>query len=74
MRKGVARQKVLDGAVDVARWICEGGPAASRAVLRAVGKGEEWENREYEGVVGTADRDEALRAFAEKRKPEFKGV
>ncbi|MCJ1432486.1 hypothetical protein MMC27_001843 [Xylographa pallens] len=73
MQKGVARARTLQGAVDVALGICEGGPAAVKAVLRAVGRGEEVENAEYEGVVGTRDRDEALRAFAEKRKPVFKG-
>ena len=73
MQKGVARERTLQGAVEVARGICEGGPAAVRAVLRAVGRGEDVENAEYEVVVGTRDRDEALRAFAEKRKPVFKG-
>ena len=73
MQKGVARERTLQSAVDLARGICEGGPAAVRAVLKAVGRGEEVENAEYEGVVGTQDRDEALRAFAEKRKPVFKG-
>ena len=73
MRAGVARERTLRAAVEVARGICEGGPAAVRAVLRAVGRGEAVENAEYEGVVGTRDRDEALRAFAEKRKPVFGG-
>ena len=74
MEKGVARERTLQGAVEVAMGICEGGPAAVRAVLRAVGKGEGVENIEYDGVVGTRDRDEALRAFGEKRKPVFKGL
>ncbi|MCJ1402878.1 hypothetical protein MMC11_006099 [Xylographa trunciseda] len=74
MQKGVARERTLQGAVEVARGICEGGPAAVRAVLRAVGRGEEVENAEYESVVGTRDRDEALKAFGEKRKPVFKGL
>ncbi|MCJ1477075.1 hypothetical protein MMC13_005746 [Lambiella insularis] len=78
MGKGVARGRVLEGAVGVARGICEGGPGATRAVLRAVGGegggGEERENREYEAVVGMRDRDEALEAFREKRKPVFRGV
>lgn len=74
MKAGWAREKVLEGAVGVARGICEGGPGAVRAVLRACGRGEEVENAEYEGVVGMGDRDEALRAFAEKRRPVFRGV
>lgn len=34
---------------------------------------EEIENKMYEKVVRTEDRNEALKAFGEKRKPEFKG-
>ena len=74
MKEGVARLRVLEGAVDWARGICEGGPGAARAVIRAVGGGEEVENKEYDGVVGMRDRDEALRAFGEKRKPVFQGI
>jgi len=74
MQAGVARERVLEGAVGVARGICEGGPGAVRAVLRACGRGEQSENMEYEGVVGMGDRDEALRAFGEKRRPVFRGV
>lgn len=74
MKGGVARERVLEEAVGLARAICEGGPLALRAVVRAVGGGEVVENREYEGVVGTEDRNEALLAFREKRRPVFKGV
>jgi methylglutaconyl-CoA hydratase len=35
--------------------------------------GEKAENAAYELVVKTKDRDEALAAFREKRKPNFKG-
>ena len=72
----MARRKVLRAAVEVAREICEGGPVAVREVVAAVGReggGGEEENRAYERVVGTEDRGEALRAFAEKRRPVFKG-
>jgi methylglutaconyl-CoA hydratase len=31
------------------------------------------ENKMYDRVVGTEDRNEALAAFREKRKPEFQG-
>lgn len=75
-RDGVARGKVLAEAVRLAREICEGGPVATRAALGAVESaalGEEGENAWYETVVATEDRDEALRAFAEKRKPVYKG-
>ena len=71
----VARERVLEGAVEWAREICEGAPRAVGAVLRATGEeaGEGTEGREYEGVVGTGDRDEGLRAFREKRRPVFRG-
>lgn len=76
MRVGLARERVLDEAVEVARGICEGGPVAVREAVRAVRGwegGQEVENRAYERVVGTEDRDEALRAFGEKRRPVFRG-
>lgn len=72
--ESTARTKVLDVAVQLARDICEGGPAALRAVISAAGKGEIAENKGYATVVGMKDRDEALLAFQEKRKPVFRGV
>jgi methylglutaconyl-CoA hydratase len=71
---GLARKTVLSEAVRLAGEICEGGPVAVRAGLHAVAWArEEVENKMYERVVGTEDRDEALKAFQEKRKPVFKG-
>lgn len=68
------REDTLGAAVELAQEICQGGPAAVGAALRAVkGGSEEVEGREYEGVVGTGDRDGALKAFGEKRKPVFRG-
>ncbi|KAI9710483.1 MAG: putative secondary metabolism biosynthetic enzyme [Bogoriella megaspora] len=75
-KPGIARQRVLAEAVRVAGEICEGGPVAIRAALGAVegcAGGEEVENSWYEKVVATEDRNEALRAFAEKRAPVYKG-
>ncbi|KAF2121799.1 ClpP/crotonase-like domain-containing protein [Lophiotrema nucula] len=74
--EGVARGKVLDEAVRLAMEICEGGPIAIKAALAAVegcALGEKAENAAYDIVVRTKDRDEALTAFREKRKPVFKG-
>ena len=72
--KREVRERVLEGAVGMAREICEGGPGAVGAAMRAVGEGTEGaEGREYEGVLGMGDRDEALRAFGEKRKAVFRG-
>lgn len=72
--EGIARTKVLDAAIQLARDICEGGPGALRAVISAIGKGEAAENKAYQAVVSMKDRDEALAAFQEKRKPTFRGV
>lgn len=72
--KRFTRAKVLDAAFEMAKEICEGGPGAVGAVLRAVrGGSAEAEGREYEGVLGYEDRDEALKAFGEKRKARFTG-
>jgi len=75
-QEGAARKKTLQEAVRLAREICEGGPIAIRAALAAVegcALGEKAENAAYDIVVKTKDRDEALAAFREKRKPVFKG-
>lgn len=68
--------KVLDGAINFAGEICEGGPIGVMAALEAVNgwkEGESCENKAYEKVLGTKDRMEALKAFSEKRKPIFMG-
>jgi len=75
-QEGAARTKVLSEAVKLAREICEGGPIAIKAALAAVegcALGEKAENAAYDIVVKTKDRDEALLAFREKRKPTFMG-
>ncbi|KAI0018187.1 ClpP/crotonase [Xylariomycetidae sp. FL0641] len=69
-----ARRAALAEAVRLALEVCEGGPVAVRAALQAVAYAQpEVENAMYERVVRTEDRDEALAAFREKRKPVFKG-
>lgn len=70
------RERVKQAAISMARDICEGGPLAIRMAMQAVEgwrDGGESEGRAYEKVVGTKDRDEALAAFREKRKPAFRG-
>lgn len=70
------RKKVLSEAVRLATEICEGAPVAIAAAMAAVdgcAGGEAVENSMYDMVVKTEDRNEALRAFREKRKPVFKG-
>jgi methylglutaconyl-CoA hydratase len=71
---GRSNSLVLAAAIDLANKICEGGPGAIKAVLRAAGKGETAENKAYETVVGMEDRNEALAAFQEKRKPVYRGM
>ena len=86
LRDGVADRVVpadqLDAAaVELATTIASNGPAALRLAKRAIEQGAhlplgealelEWEC--YQGVLGTSDREEALRAFAEKRTPRFTG-
>jgi methylglutaconyl-CoA hydratase len=58
------------GGGEVSEELCEGAPLATRAALRAVNgwrDGEEVENAAYDEVLATEDRNEALRAFREKR-------
>ncbi|KAK5074663.1 putative secondary metabolism biosynthetic enzyme [Lithohypha guttulata] len=74
--EGVARQKVLNVSIQLAKDICEGGPVALREAMKAVNgwqRGEAAENEAYNNILQTEDRVEALKAFAEKRKPVFKG-
>ncbi|KAF2966129.1 hypothetical protein GQX73_g7455 [Xylaria multiplex] len=69
-----ARRAALSESVRLAGEICEGGPIAIRAGLQAVSWArEEVENAMYQRVVKSEDRDEALEAFKEKRRPVFKG-
>ena len=69
-----ARNAALAEAVRLAQEICEGGPIAIRAGLKAVNSAsKEMENEMYQRVTATQDRKEALVAFKEKRKPVFTG-
>lgn len=69
-----ARKAALAEAVRLAQEISEGGPIAIRAALEAVAWARpEKEAEMYQRVVNTEDRNEALKAFQEKRKPVFKG-
>jgi enoyl-CoA hydratase/carnithine racemase len=61
--------------------ITEGAPIAQRAALsalratrdRSLEEGLDLEHRLYEDCLASEDRREALAAFAEKRKPVFRG-
>ncbi len=78
----VASADALEAAArELAGAIAANGPIAVRAAKDAIDRGAELamqdglahEARCYERVLGTSDRLEALAAFAEKRKPVFKG-
>jgi enoyl-CoA hydratase/carnithine racemase len=61
--------------------VAEGAPLAQRAALSAVraaqrlplDQGLDFEREAYERCLNSADRDEALLALSEKRKPRFQG-
>ncbi|KAL9009331.1 MAG: hypothetical protein Q9173_005628 [Seirophora scorigena] len=73
----VLRKSAMDGALEMAKQICEGGPATTAPLVRLMRQrgleSFEAELQAYEQVLKTQDRNEALRAFAEKRKPVFQG-
>jgi enoyl-CoA hydratase/carnithine racemase len=77
----VPAQRLLDEAVELARRIARNAPVSLRQAKRAIDGGFhlpledalELENRLYQDCLGTRDRVEALRAFAEKRPPVFTG-
>ncbi|KAI4140459.1 MAG: hypothetical protein L6R39_005782 [Caloplaca ligustica] len=71
----VLRQHALDGALDMAKEICQGGPATTMPLMRLMKSTHSvtMEPEAYDMVLKTEDRNQALRAFAEKRKPVFLG-
>ncbi len=76
-----AGKSVLDDTLEWIRPISEGAPIAQSAALRAIDAsfelpldhGVEIERILYDECLKSEDRVEALNAFAEKRKPVFKG-
>lgn len=70
-----------ESSLALAREISESAPIAVSAAKKAIHRGMElpiesaleWERLCYFETIGTKDRMEALQAFAEKRKPNFKG-
>lgn len=73
--------ELLDTATSVARAILANGPLAVAAAKHAIdqglalalNEGLDLERRYYESVLGSEDRLEGLRAFAERRPAQFKG-
>ena len=73
-RRRSRNEAVLDVALGIAFQICNGAPGVVGPAMRAVRAGnEQAENEEYDGILDTEDRLEALAAFYEKRKPVFSG-
>jgi methylglutaconyl-CoA hydratase len=74
-------EQLLDRAKEIAREIAQNGPIAVRQAKFAINKGYDAdlytgldiERAAYEVTIPTQDRLEGLRAFREKRKPNYKG-
>jgi enoyl-CoA hydratase/carnithine racemase len=72
---------LMPQALDTARTICRNAPISVRQIKRAVHQGLQTdlttglliEVQAYERTVPTEDRVEGVRAFNEKRPPDFKG-
>jgi len=74
-------QRLLADAVALAAQVARNAPVSLRQAKRAIDGGLHLpldealalEHRMYQDCLGTKDRQEALRAFAEKRPPRFEG-
>jgi enoyl-CoA hydratase/carnithine racemase len=79
--KVVDPDKIMEAAIDLAMEIAKNGPIGVAQAKFAINYGYECslgvalplESKAYEITIPTKDRLEALAAFAEKRKPVFKG-
>lgn len=77
----VKREELMDRALQIAGVICERGPLAVRAAKEAILRGQDMpldHGMAYEDVMlarvfASEDAKEGPRAFAEKRKPDYKG-
>lgn len=77
----VERDALLERCFEVATEISTNGPIAVRMAKFAIDRGLDVdlstglrvESQVYEAVIPTEDRQEGLVAFAEKRKPQYKG-
>ena len=77
----VESDRLMEAAREMAREIAANGPIAIAQAKFAINYGIEaslgvalpLESKAYEATIPTKDREEALVAFAEKRKPIFKG-
>jgi len=80
-RVAPSAELLLDSALQWLEPVAEGAPIAQRAALSAVRAarrlpledGLDFERAAYERCLDSADREEALLALSEKRKPRFQG-
>ncbi len=80
-RVAPSAELLLESALKWLEPVTEGAPIAQRAALSAVRaaprlpleQGLDFERAAYERCLDSADRDEALLALAERRKPRFQG-
>ncbi|MDQ0268819.1 enoyl-CoA hydratase-related protein [Cytobacillus purgationiresistens] len=81
LNKITAQESLLDTCIDFAQAMLANGPLALQQAKFAVKNGMntdlqtgiQIERKAYEVLIPTEDRVEALNAFTEKRKPQFKG-
>lgn len=81
VNKVTTLDNLLNEAINMAKMICENGPVAIEQAKKAISKGYEldlesglvFESEAYQSCIPTKDRIEGLTAFAEKRKPSYKG-
>ena len=81
LQKSLRRKTLIQETADFADSILANGPIALQQAKFAIKHGMNTdlqtglaiERKAYEITIPTEDRIEALTAFAEKRKPEFKG-
>jgi enoyl-CoA hydratase/carnithine racemase len=77
----VAKEELMDRAMQIANTICERGPLAVRAAKETILRGMDmplehalaYEDQVIARLMTSEDAREGPRAFAEKRKPQYKG-
>lgn len=81
VNKVVAQGELMDKVMELAEEIMQNGPLAVQQAKYAIHYGSQVdiktglaiESKAYEVIIPTKDRLEALEAFREKRKPQFRG-
>lgn len=81
INKVCSSEELLNECYNMAQMICENGPIAIEQAKKAINKGSEtdietglvFESEAYQSCITSQDRLEGLKAFSEKRKPEYKG-